>query len=480
MDKRYDAVVVGSGFGGGTVALRLAQAGLHVCILERGQRWTGAMTPVLSQGQVAKPRPRLGDVDFFWGRRLWNPTRQRLGIYELRQMSNLQGLVGAGVGGGALVWARVVIAAPEWIFTQGWPRGITRQSLERYYQMAEPMLAPFMVPSMPRTELLRQASDHVNGRWSPVRNAAEHLGYTAQAEAIGAEVFVRRIVRSIEPNCHGYRVHFDHYDEDGRCIESSHVDSERVIVSAGTFGTNELLMRCKRDGLLPGLSDQLGRRFSTNGNVLGGALNWQARGADESLLSQPDIGSMIDFGSHVIEDYANPTWTAGIVGGTQMQRILGLALALAGRKPSDAELRRKAKDLLVYVGVGTDEAKGTLYLNSRGTLSLHWPGGINNDPVVRSLHASMRAVAESIGRQYVPNVFSVFGRALTYHPLGGCAMADTLNAGVVDKRGEVFGYPGLYIADGSIVPTAIGRNPTWTIVALAERVAESILEKEAR
>ncbi|MGH9551225.1 MAG: GMC family oxidoreductase, partial [Terriglobales bacterium] len=64
---------------------------------------------------------------------------------------------------------------------------------------------------------------------------------------------------------------------------------------------------------------------------------------------------------------------------------------------------------------------------------------------------------------------------LTYHPLGGCPMADDANDGVVDQFGRVFGYPGLYVADGSIVPTAIGRNPSFTIAALSERVAEQLL-----
>lgn len=527
MQKSYDVIVVGSGFGGGTVALRLARAGMHVCVLERGRRWRGANLPPVPGDHPTTPFPKLGETSFFWGRQVWRPSRQRLGLFELRQMFNLQGLVGAGVGGGSLIWANVVIDAPEWVFHRGWPRGIDRAFLERYYQLATPFLRPSEVPGVPgvlhpqgrtirRTELLREAAEKLGEKWSPVkiavnfgdeRNAlpngfgrARQLGcnycglcsagcpqnakntadltYIAAAEAAGAEVFPLHTVSGLEPLPKGgYRVHFRRYSLDGREEASGFVDGKRVVLAAGTFGTNELLLRAKATGQLPALSDALGKRFSVNGNVLSGALNPHRRSADDTLNDGPAIASMINFGDHVVEDYANPTWTAGIVGSSNVERLVSFALAMAGHRPSDAELRRKAKDMLVYVGVGADRAEGRLRLNRLGMLSLDWPGGINNDPVVRSLHSSMSRIAAALGRQYVPNVFSIFNRPLTYHPLGGCAMADDATCGVVDTQGQVYGYPNFYVADGSIVPTALGRNPSYTIAALAELIAEGIVSQ---
>jgi cholesterol oxidase len=526
MQPSYDAVVVGSGFGGGTIAMRLASAGKHVCVLERGRRWRGSNLLPTAGDPPTTPFPRLGESHFFWGRQMWRPTRQRLGLFELRQMINLQGLVGAGVGGGSLIWANVVIDAPEWIFDKGWPTGINRAMLEKYYRLADPFLRARTVPGVPgvahpqgriikRTELLKQAAERIGEQWSPVKiavnfgdernakangfGAARQLGcnycglcsagcpqnakntadltYIAAAEAAGAEVFPLHSVTHVEPHGDGYRVHYQRFDIEGRVEHTGFVFAKQVILSAGTFGTTELLLKSRAQGFLPDLSEQLGNRFSMNGNVLSGALNTKRKGADDTLNDGPAIGSMISFGSHVVEDYANPTWAAGIVGSSNLQRIVSFALSLAGHQPSDAALRRKAKDLLVYVGVGADQAKGRLSLNPLGGLSLDWPGGINNDPVVRALHKSMRRIAESLGRKYVPNVFSIFNRPLTYHPLGGCAMADSPETGVVSARGEVFGYPNLYVADGSIVPTAIGRNPSYTIAALAELIAEGILSR---
>lgn len=525
MKRAFDVAVIGSGFGGGTVALRMAQAGKSVCVLERGRRWKGRNLPPHPADPQTTDFPEFGDRHFFWGRRLWRPTRQRLGLYEIRQFINLQGLVGAGVGGGSLIWANVVIEAPEHIFARGWPRDLSRASLERYYRLADPFLKPHMVPGVPgiaetvngrtvkRAEALKAAADALGRPWSPVRvavnfadeqraqanghGAARQLGcnycglctagcpqnakntvdltYIAAAEALGAEVRPLHLVTAIEPlDGGGYRLHYKRFQLNGQLVEKSYIEARQVAIAAGSFGTTELLLRAKKRGLLPNLSSALGRRFSINGNVLSGALQKGVSGVRAETNSGPAIASMIDFGEFAVEDIANPTWSAGIVGASNLGRILAFALAMGEYKPSPEAIARKAKDLLVYVGVGEDSASGRLRLNPLGLLTLDWPGGIGNEPVVRKLHAAMQAMAEAQGRQYVPNVFSIFNRLVTYHPLGGCPMADLPEAGVVDSCGRVYHYPGVYIADGSIIPTAIGRNPSYTIAALAERVAEKM------
>ena len=526
MQNKFDVVVVGSGFGGGTVALRMAEAGKSVCVLERGRRWRGKNLPQHPAGPDSKAFPELGDVDFFWGRQLWHPTKQRLGLYDMRQMINLQTLLAAGVGGGSLIWSNVVVEAPETIFAYNWPKGINLNALRPYYRLADPYLKPTVTPGVPgtpdlvngrrvqRAELLRFASERVERPWSPVKLAvtfgdenkpapnghgiARQLGcnycgicpagcpqnakntvditYIAAAEAKGAEVRTLHLVTFVEPLDNGtYRVHFRRSQPDGSFAEDGFVDGKQVVLSAGTLGTTELLLRAKGCGLLPHLSKALGSRFSVNGNVLSGAFLPRVPGSTIETNSGPAITSMIDYGNFVVEDHAGPTWSAGIVGASNLGRMTAFSLAMAGYKASPEEIEKKIQDLLVYVGVGQDSSSGRLGLNWLGMLAMDWPGSINNEPVVRQLHEAMSALATVLNRTYIPNILSLFNRPVTYHPLGGCPMADCVDYGVVDARGHVFGYPGLYIADGSIIPTAIGRNPAYTIAALSERIAQGML-----
>jgi len=519
----FDAVVIGSGFGGGTLALRLTQAGKRVLVLERGRRWRGQNIPAAAAPGGSHPFPALGDDRFFWGRRLWDPRRQRLGLFDVRQFLNLQGVMAAGVGGGSLIWTNVVIEAPADVFTEHWPKDVTRSTLEPYYKKAEQYLRPAFVPGTPgigsattpikRVTLLKEAAECVGKPWRPVRVAvnfsdesepspngfgqAQQLGcnfcarcaagcpqnakntvdlsYIAEAESLGAEVRTLHRVCHIAALANGYRVYFERFNLDGQLVERDYIDAAKVILAAGTFGTTELLLKSKMPGLLPNLSAALGTRLSINGNVLSGAIRKSTAvdGASRRAADNPDrgtaIASMIDYGNFVVEDFANPAWAAGIVGGTNFGRIAAFVKALLGVKVRE---RERQEDLLVYVGVGRDRARGRMFLNALGQLNWRWPGGIGAEPVVRELHAAMAELARVQGRDYVPNVFSIFNRPVIYHPLGGCPMADTAQTGVVDSLGRVYGYPGLYIADGSIVPTALGRNPAFTIAALAERIAE--------
>ena len=84
-----------------------------------------------------------------------------------------------------------------------------------------------------------------------------------------------------------------------------------------------------------------------------------------------------------------------------------------------------------------------------------------------------RRLSESNGgRLHVPLFWRLLGGMTTVHPLGGCGIGRDPSDGVVDHRGEVFGYPGLFVLDGAALPVPIGRNPSLTIAALAERAVE--------
>jgi cholesterol oxidase len=135
---------------------------------------------------------------------------------------------------------------------------------------------------------------------------------------------------------------------------------------------------------------------------------------------------------------------------------------------------------MVWLGAGMDAADGTLGLKPHGLISptldldLDWdPAG--SQAVLDAISQMHRNLTEATGGHwFTPPTWSLFKNLLTLHPLGGCQMGVSADTGVVDHLGQVFGYPNLIVADGAIVPTSTGRNPSHTIAALAERIAALI------
>ena len=130
----------------------------------------------------------------------------------------------------------------------------------------------------------------------------------------------------------------------------------------------------------------------------------------------------------------------------------------------------RTRGFLPYLGMCEDAADGTLALEPSGALELQWDPAASAESF-RELEGALRELSDVLHGEYVPSPLSFTGDLLTAHPLGGCRMAADPSDGVVDHRCEVHGYPGLFVVDGSVVPTALSRNPSATISALAERAA---------
>lgn len=530
--ENHEYVVLGSGFGGGTVALRLAEAGKPVLVLERGNRWHGKLAEQSAGDEKALslPFPAPGDKNYLWSHNPIQSGRQRLGLYELRQFRQLQGLVASGLGGGSLIWANVVIEPGEEVFQSGWPRQISLSSLRPYYDRARKILRPEQTPELlkrvPRAQLHKLAAERLGLPWSAMdlavrfadpyklepngfgtskqagcnlcglcsagcplsaKNSVD-LSYIARAEALGAQILTRHEAMLIEALPDGsYLVHTRAYDEDGRA-QMKEIRTRNLIIACGTFASCQLLLRSRAAGLLPAVSKALGGKFSINGNVLCGARRADSKSAESKTSKEkeaqpldyangPAVTSAINFGDILVEDFAYPKFAQGMIGGNAISRAkqyLQVYLGL-GRKNSSSSANEKAlEDMLVYVGVGKDQSAGRLSLNALGGLSLNWPN-LENDPALVRQQQAQKLIAEALGREFVANVFSTFNRQFTYHPLGGSVMADGPEKGVANFAGEVFGHKGLYLADGSLIPRALGANPAFTICAIAESVAEGIL-----
>jgi choline dehydrogenase-like flavoprotein len=274
------------------------------------------------------------------------------------------------------------------------------------------------------------------------------------------------------------------------------VVARRVVLAAGTLGTNELLLR-SRDVVrsLPALSPRLGEGFSGNGDFLGSI---EESAIDLDPAHGPDVTTVIRFFDQAPEfTMAAPTFDAGVMkvlaalgqpsgrwlrpAGPLLWRALPRLVPFAFRhgwlsRPSTmpAPHRGDPARMTNLFAIGRDNAGGRLRLRG-GRLDVTWPYLRQNRALVSRMEAAMAEVAAAYGGHFSPLLtWSLFRKIITVHPLGGCRLSDSPEHGVVSPHGEVHGYPGLFVADGSVIPTAIGFHPVMTISALAERTAEAV------
>ena len=522
MPTPFDAIVIGSGFGGAITACRLAEKGMRVLVLERGRRW-----------EVDQYPRRPGDA---W---IFSQDHPALlnGWMDMRFFRGMAVAQAAGVGGGSLTYSSVAVEATPDVFTDGWPSEITYAELQPYYETVAREMNLQVIPDGQLTQrfvLAREAARNLGhaGRFSKAPLAVSfsddwnyqledpfnpkhsrqftnahgqrqgtciHLGncdigcdvraknsldvnYIPRAEQRGAEVRPLHLVRYIEPQGGGYRVVFDRLVR-GRTIRGEET-AARVILAAGSLGTTEILLRCRDQyRTLRALSPMLGKGWSANANFIS-----MATYSDTDRVRQstgPTIAGMLDFtdGSFrdqrfVVEDDGFPNLLLAVLkahldGGARTRFGQHLLKEFETHLREDTPLR----DLMLWLGAGKDAGDGELLLKRRWfmpwrrTLNLKWEVE-HSEGVLNAMQAMHENLTEATaGRARALPTWRLFKSLLTLHPLGGCSMGVSPGTGVVDHLGHVHGYRNLIVADGSIVPTPTVRNPSHTIAALAERIA---------
>jgi cholesterol oxidase len=279
-----------------------------------------------------------------------------------------------------------------------------------------------------------------------------------------------------------------HYDrlQDGR-RQPDEVIATSVVLGAGSLGSTEILLRSRDQyRTLPKLSRFLGHGWSSNGDFLTPAF-YQTRRISPTI--GPTITCAIDFldgkengARFFVEDGGFPNLLGNYVK-ARMKRV--------GRFSPQAKFLRYLEhtfhgddplaNMMPWFGQAVDAADGELYLGRhwyapwRRKLSLDWDV-TRSENAIGGLIAMHEKLSKATGGDpIVPPTWTILRNLVTPHPLGGCAMAASPAAGVVDHAGRVFGHPNLYVLDGAIVPRAIGLNPSKTIAALAERAVAMIV-----
>lgn len=510
----YDAIVIGSGYGGGVAASRLARMGLGVAVLEQGRNWRPGDFPTTAAAQRKTSRltgraPKVGDP---------------AGLYYLSVGKGLTVFGASGLGGGSLINAGVVLRPDfERLRKSGWPEPVVGDGLfleglsraeamlgvapvpqpERFAKHAgmqkaaeasgRPLRLPAMTishrPGVNSAGVLQYACRYCGDCWSGCNAGAKNtVGITYVTDAIdhGASVFCESRARSIAKNGGRWAVEVEDL-ANGKAVRR--IEAGIVVLAAGTMGTAELLLRAQKRGLP--LSTMLGEKFSANGDdlVVASDLDRQVNAVATGFPPKKTRAAPAPVGPHSMAlvdlgDEDGPVWVhdgtmlAMMAGLAPLKNLLQLKLGKALRQFREgvygADLGRSQ---LLYV-VAHDDASGRLHL-AKDHVYVDWPGYSGSPERLRA-ERKVKEMIERMGGTFTPNPFimrAFGGNRIIAHPLGGAAMADTVDKGVVAHDGRVFDptqgqtgvHDGLYVCDGAAIPTALGVSPLLTITALAER-----------
>jgi cholesterol oxidase len=517
-----DYLVIGSGFGGSVSALRLAEKGYRVTVLEQGRR-VGADDFTAADQSIKK---------LFWAPPLGWP-----GYFAQHIFKHVAIVGGVGVGGGSLVYAAVLLEPKDAFFHDAaWSQlGVDwKRELAPHYQTAIAMLGRARNPhSAAQDHNLEKAANllgaggtfgsvtngiyfgdapgqtapdpYFDGR-GPSRMSCTGCGacltgcrfgsknsldknYLYLAEQLGATILPETKAQVIVPmEGGGYQVGTTSLSgKPARSFRARH-----VIVAAGVIGTLDLLLRCRDErGTLPALSDRLGAAVRTNSEAIVGILG-------------PDDGSDLSIGGPAITTDFYPNAHTHItqnrfpVGYRFMKNYYGPMID--DEKPWRRALRavwaffrhplastaswraRRWHERLTVLTVmqNADNALGfrlgrSLFTGFRTGLVTSLSGGKPVPTYLPEANAAARAYASVTGGQPMNLLTeSVFGMSSTAHILGGCPMGRSAAEGVIGADHQVHGYPGLYVVDGAAVSANVGVNPSLTITAMAERAMSLI------
>jgi cholesterol oxidase len=527
----FDFVVIGSGFGGSVSALRLAEKGYKVAVMEMGRRWT------------AENLPRTSWSIHRW---LWRPSLGLRGFFNIQFFKHATIFHGCAVGGGSITYACTLLPPPAKVWEAGSWKALEdwKAEMPQHYETASRMLGVTQNTILgPADHLLKKAAETTGsghtfyctnvGIFQPVvgepagqtfpdpffggqgparttcigcggcmmgcRHGAKNtldIGYLYLAEKQGARIFPETRVVNVKPR--------DGIIAGGAGYEVSTVKSTAwihrhreqvtcrgVVFSASSLGTMELLFQLKEKGSLPAISSQLGQHVRTNSESLIGV---RTPGYSEDVSQGIAIGSGVYIDEHThIEAVRYPRGSDAMGflttiltnGRPGPQRI-----ALWLKNVIASLLRHPFKTVRVLQPLGW--AREFLILLCMqaldGEIEMRWqrpwfwpfrkflvsrgekvPTYI---PKANEFAQQLALLTGGFGMSMLPEIlFDVPGTA---HCIGGCVIADSASHGVVDSHHRVFNYKNMYICDGSVVAANLGVNPSLTITALAERAMSFI------
>lgn len=521
---QYDYIVIGSGFGGSVSALRLAQKGYKVAIIESGKR--------------------LEDKDFAesnWNifKFLYMPHIFCYGIQRMNLLDDVLILSGAGVGGGSLVYANTLYIPPDSFFEKEIITAMGgKKAFEPFYKLAKKMLGVVQNPRLWKPdETLKQtaaeydkqdtfsptpvaiyfgkgrdkkAADPFFEGDGPERNGCNFCGgcmvgcrhnakntlrknYLYLAENLGVTIIPEHKVIKVMPlspdGKGGYEITARKTTSFIRHPKKKFF-TRGVIFSAGALGTQSLLHSMKDQGVLPNISDMLGSYTRTNSEAI---LGIRARKKDYDYSEGIAITSSVYPDEHThIEPvrYNKKSGFMGLLatilvdGGGRIPRQLRFLVNII-KHPVDFIRTMKpwgfAKESVILLVMQTLDNSIRVMRKRRWV----WPfkKTLSSTHEIGDKVPSYIPLANEFARRYAKNMNAIPGSTInevlldvpiTAHVLGGCIMGESPETGVIDLENRVYGYSNMYVCDGSMIPANLGVNPSLSITAFTERAMSFI------
>ncbi len=486
------ALVIGTGYGGAVAALRLAEAGVDVQMIEMGMAWDTPGTDGRIFPKITSPDHRAfwlrtrtkQPVSNFFGFPIDKDVTRYTGVLDAEEFAGITVYQGRGVGGGSLVNGGMAVVPRRERFGQVLPTVDATAMYDVYYPRAQQALGASLIdptwwesaPSYQFSRVGRKHAQRSGFAWSFVPGVYDwdymkkEAAGTVQKSALDAEViygnnagkktlqqtYLARAlqtgrvtisplhqVTSVRPaSGGGYVVTIEQIDTVGAVVATKAVTADRVFFAAGSVGTSKLLTRLKATGVLPALNAEVGKGWGDNGNVMCGRANhmWDPTGELQSTI--PTIG--ID------------NWDAGG------------AFAEVAPLPTGIETYAS-----LYLSITKTPQRASFTWNpTTQKVDLGWQTSWKQTSITaaKTIFDKINAKEGTIYRTDLFGGYKTWQDQLTYHPLGGVLLDKA-----TDNYGRLHGYSGLYVIDGSLIPGTTTVNPFVTITALAERNIERIV-----
>lgn len=519
----YDYVIIGSGFGGSVSALRLAEKGYKVLVVERG-KWYNSEDFPKSNWNLPK-----------W---LWFPKIRFFGIMKMSIFNHVTVISGAGVGGGSLVYANTLPVPKSPFFNNGsWAKLADWEAqLKPFYQTALKMLGANKNPKLHDSDFVvkevakrlgkedhfeptnvavyfgepgKEVDDPYFDGKGPTRTGCIHCGacmtgcrhnakntldknYLYLAQQKGAKIWAEKEVVDVLPlnedGSGGYEITIK--DSTKWIKRKTTIKAKGVVFAGGVIGSVKLLLQLKKRNRLPNLSPTLGSAIRTNNEALIPVTSIDI--GDKDYTKGVAIGSILhtDENSHLEPcryHYGSGFWRLLVwpmtSGGNIIKRLANLFKNIVLSPIKHLKMwwvKDWAKHTPIILFMQTLDSTLKMKLNPIGRMNTKLAEGPKPTPFIPEAQKIAHHFADII--KGVPTTMSLetlMAIPSTAHILGGCPMGENANEGVIDKTNHVFNYSNMLVCDGSMISANPGVNPSLSITAISEHAMSLIpIKKE--